>query len=185
MRLQRIKEQFDGRITLQWHPFALRPQYNPAPFQFSGSYAEGAWQRAAALAKPDGITYHMWDQEDFPRWSMPALEAGAAAQRQGEEAFHRFHSALFQAFFTGGKNIMEKEMLVAVAREASLDVSSFVRDIDDPTLQQEVRKRCQEAVNTYGVSAVPTVIIGRKRRLVGAVPAEDYLKALEAYGLHA
>lgn len=179
MRLQRIKERFDGRITLRWHPFALRPQYSPVPFQFPGSYVEGAWQRAAALAEPDGITYRMWGQGDFPRWSMPALEAGAAAQRQGEEAFHRFHSDLFQAFFTGGKNIMEKETLVAVAQETGLDVSTFVRDLDNPALQQEVKKRCEEAVDTYGVSAVPTVIIGRKRRLIGAVPAEDYLKALE------
>jgi predicted DsbA family dithiol-disulfide isomerase len=116
---------------------------------------------------------------------MPALEAGAAAQRQGEEAFQRFHSALFQAFFTGGKNIMEKETLVTVARETGLDASAFIRDLDDPALQQEVKKKCEEAVDTYGVSAVPTVIISRKGRLVGAVPAENYLKALEAYGLHA
>jgi predicted DsbA family dithiol-disulfide isomerase len=116
---------------------------------------------------------------------MPALEAGAAAQRQGEEAFHRFHSALFQAFFTGGKNIMEKEILVTVARETGLDVSAFVRDFDNPALQQEVKKTCEEAVDFYGVSAVPSVIIGGESRLVGAVPAENYLKALEAYGLHA
>jgi predicted DsbA family dithiol-disulfide isomerase len=185
VRLQTIKEQFNGRISLRWRPFALRPQYNPGPFQFSGSYVEGAWQRAGTLAKPDGITYRMWDQEDFPRWSMPALEAGAAAQRQGEEAFQRFHFALFQAFFTGGKNIMEKETLVTVARETGLDVSAFTQDIDDPTLQQEVKRSCAEAVETYGISGVPTVIIGGKRRLVGAVPAEDYLKALEAYGLRA
>ena len=185
MRLQKIKERFDGRITLRWHPFALRPHYSPGSFQFSGSYVEGAWRRAATLAEPDGITFRMWDQGDFPRWSLPALEAGAVAQRQGEEAFQRFHSVLFQAFFTGGKNIMDKETLVAVAREAGLDVSTFVQDIDDPILQEKVKKRCEEAVETYGVSAVPTVIIGRKKRLVGAVPAEDYLKALEACGLQA
>ena len=117
-----------------------------------------------------------------PEGTVVVLHAGILSPLV-QEAFQRFHSALFQAFFTGGKNIMEKETLVAVAREAGLDVSTFMQDLDDPALQQEVKKTCEEAVDSYGISGVPTVIIGGKRRLVGAVPAEDYLKALEVCGL--
>jgi predicted DsbA family dithiol-disulfide isomerase len=183
VRLQRIKEHFGERVTVRWHPFALRPQYDPSPFRFAGSYVEGAWRRASALAEADGITYTMWNKAEFPRWSMPGLEAGVAAQRQGEAAFHRFHLALFRAFFVEGDSIIDQDNLVAVARRSGLDMGAFLRDLEDPVLQAAVRQQCEDATETYLVTAVPTVIIGGKKRRVGMVPAEDYLADLTALGL--
>ena len=58
----------------------------------------------------------MWDKDEFPRWSMPGLEAGIAAQRQGEDAFHRFHLRLYRSFFIESKSLIDKDNLVAVAR---------------------------------------------------------------------
>ena len=183
MRLQKIKERFGDRVTIRWHPFALRPQYDPSPFRFQGSYVEKAWKRISAMAEPEGITYKMWEKEEFPRWSMPGLEAGVAAQRQGEESFHRFHLALYRSFFIEGQSLIDKDNLVAVARASGLDMPTFLRDIDDPTLQESVRQQCEEATNAYYVSAVPTVIIGRKRLRIGMVPMEEYLQDLAFLGV--
>jgi hypothetical protein len=44
-------------LAIRWHPFALRPQYDPSPFRFQGSYVEKAWKRISAMAEPEGITY--------------------------------------------------------------------------------------------------------------------------------
>jgi predicted DsbA family dithiol-disulfide isomerase len=183
VRLQKIKERFGDRVSIRWHPFALRPQYDSSPFRFKGSYVEKAWQRISAMAEPEGLTYNMWEKEEFPRWSMPGLEAGVAAQRQGEEAFHRFHPALYRSFFIEGQSLIDKDNLVAVARSAGLDMSTFLRDIDDPTLQESVRQQCEEASNRYYVTAVPTVIIGEKRLRIGMVPMEEYLQDLAFLGL--
>jgi predicted DsbA family dithiol-disulfide isomerase len=183
VRLQKIQERFGDHVSIKWHPFALRPQYDPTPFHFKGSYVENAWKRVSAMAAPDGISYTMWDKEEFPRWSMPALEAGVAAQRQGEETFHRFHPALFRSFFVGSKSLIDKDNLVNVARDSGLDMTAFLRDIEDPLLQESVRRQCEEATENYFVSAVPTVIIGGKRRRIGMVPAEEYLADLAVLGL--
>lgn len=183
MRLQKIKERFGDRVTVRWHPFALRPQYDPTPLRFAGSYVENVWRRVSAMAADVGLSYKMWDKEEFPRWSMPALEAGVAAQRQGEEAFHCFHTNLFKSFFLESQSLIDKDNLLAVARRSGLDVSAFQRDIEDPALQDVVRKQCEEATDTYLISAVPTVIIGGKRRRVGMVPADEYLTDLASLGV--
>jgi len=135
------------------------------------------------MAASEGITYTMWDKEEFPRWSMPGLEAGIAAQRQGKDAFHRFHLRLYRSFFIESKSLIDKDNLVSVAREAGLDMNTFMHDIDDHVLQESVRKQCQEAIETYFVSAVPTVIIGGKRRRIGMVPSEEYLQDLAILGV--
>ena len=168
---------------MRWRPFALRPQYDPTPFRFVGSYVENAWRRVSAMAADVGLSYKMWDKEEFPRWSMPALEAGAAAQRQGEEVFHRFHDNLFRSFFLESQSLIEKDNLLTVARRSGLDVNLFQRDIEDPVLQDAVRKQCEEAIETYLISAVPTVIIGGKRRRIGMVPIDDYLADLAVFGV--
>lgn len=183
MRLQKIQERFGDRVTVRWRPFALRPSYDPTPLRFAGSYVENAWRRASALAEDVGLSYKMWDKDEFPRWSMPGLEAGVAAQRQGEEAFHRFHLNLFRSFFLESQSLIDKDNLLAVARRSGLDVTAFQRDIEDPALQEAVRKQCEEATDTYLISAVPTVIIGGKKRRIGMVPAEEYLADLASLGV--
>lgn len=183
VRLQKIKERFGDRVTVRWHPFALRPYYDPTPLQFAGSYVENAWRRASALAEDVGLSYKMWEQDEFPRWSMPSLEAGIAAQRQGEEAFQRFHLTLFGSFFLENQSLIDKDNLLAVARRSGLDAHTFQRDLEDPVLQEAVRKQCEQATDTYLISAVPTVIIGGKKRRIGMVPAEEYLADLATLGL--
>ena len=183
MRLQKIKQHYGDKVSIKWHPFALRPQYDPRPFQFRDSYAENAWKRASALAEPDDLSYTMWPHEELPRWSMPGLEAGGAAQRQGEELFLNFHTQLFRSFFIDSKSLTKKDNLVAVARACGLDMTAFLRDIEDKAFQDQVRQQCVEAVDTYLVSAVPTVIMGGKRRQVGMVPEEAYWQDLADLGL--
>ena len=113
---------------------------------------------------------------------LPGLEAGTAAQRR-RDAFLRFHSRLFRAFFIENKSLIEKETCVEVARQVGLDMNTFLHDIEDTALQDQVRQQCADAMNTYFVSAVPTVLIGGKRRQIGMVPAATYLEDLATLGV--
>lgn len=180
-------------MTVTWRPFALRPQYDPTPFRFRGSYVENAWRKASALAEPDGVTYRLWpDDAEYPRWSMPGLEAGAAAQKQaaelGEDVFLRFHTGLYRAFFIDNQSPLDKDTALAVARQVGLDTNAFLRDLEDEAFRASVRAQCQDAVDAFFVSAVPTVLIGVSpsgepatgaSRHIGLVPAEDYVRDLE------
>ena len=183
MRLRKLQAQFQGRISVQWHPFALRPEKNAASFEFKGSYVERGWKSAASMTRSDGISFQMWDQRPLPRWSLPGLYAGTAAQRQGPQLFERFHIDMFAAYFGRSEDITSKDVAVEVARRSGLDVDRFSKDVDDEELQAEVLKRVIEAMSVYQVSAVPTVIVDGGISMQGAVPEKDYLGAFAKAGL--
>lgn len=178
MRLQRLATEFTGRVRLAWRPFALRPVPSGGRFHFTGSYVEAAWRRAAALSIDDGITYRMWKDGSFPRWSMPALEAGMAAQRQGSELFGSFHVALFRAFFEQSRDISDPAELVQVAQTCGLDVARFAADLGSADMRAATMEAFDAAVNESYVSAVPTVLVGRHRS-VGLSPLAEYRAAIE------
>lgn len=162
--------------------FALRPSPDPSA-KFKGTSREQGWQRAARLAAPDGVQFKMWQRDDFPTWSMPALEAAKCASFQGKEAYDRLHYALFEAFFTKGKNIANRDEIIEVAQEVGLDMDRFRADYTGGEGRKLAIEEYEEAVNRYMVTAVPTVLFGQVR-VVGAVPLEDYLKVLEQLGVH-
>lgn len=123
----------------------------------------------------------MWEREDFPTWSLPALEASKCAALQGEEAFERLHLALYRAFFTRGVNIGVAEEVQGVVRGVGLDMERFQADYSTGKAREWVLADYEEAVRAHGVRAIPTVIFDG-RRIVGAVPLEEYRRLLTAAG---
>jgi hypothetical protein len=81
-----LRERFGDQIQIERRAFALRPTPD-ASVQFRGTYREAGWQRIATMVKPDGIVWKMWEREDYPHWSLPALEAAKCAALQSDEAF--------------------------------------------------------------------------------------------------
>ncbi len=181
MRLRRIEERFGDRVVIERRSFALRPSPDPTA-QFRGTYREQGWQRAARLAAPDGVAFKMWERDDFPTWSIPALAAAKCAAFQGKEAYDRIHYALFEAFFTRGKNIANRDELFEVAQECGLDMERFGADYESGEGQKLAVEEYEEAINRFMVNAVPTVFFD-KMRMVGAVPLQDYLEVLEHFGI--
>jgi predicted DsbA family dithiol-disulfide isomerase len=181
VRLRRIEEQFGERVVIERRSFALRPSPDPTA-QFRGTYREQGWQRAARLAAPDGIVFKMWERDDFPTWSIPALAAAKCAAFQGKEAYERMHYALFEAFFTKGKNIANRDEIFEVAHDCSLDMERFRADFESGEGQKLAIEEYEEAINRFMVNAVPTVFFD-KVRVVGAVPLQDYREVLEQFGI--
>ncbi len=152
--------------------------------RWKGTYREEGWKRAAANARSVGILYKMWERDDYATWSLPALEAGYSALLQGKEAFEELHFKLFDAFFSKGVNIGRREEVLEVARQAEkLDLDRFLKDYGDEKIRDEVLLKCDEAMRTYQVTAIPTVLFDGGRRIVGAVPLEEYLKVLNELGI--
>jgi predicted DsbA family dithiol-disulfide isomerase len=166
--------------VIERRSFALRPVPDPTA-KFRGTYREQSWQRAARLAAPDGVKFTMWARDDFPTWSIPALAAAKCASFQGKEALDRMHYALFEAFFTHGKNIANHDELIDIARDCQLDMDRFLADLASGEGQKLAVEEYEEAVNRFMVTAVPTVFFDGAR-VVGAVPLQDYLQVLERLG---
>jgi len=152
--------------------------------RWKGTYREEGWKRAAANAGSVGIRYKMWERDDYATWSLPALEAGYSALLQGKGAFEELHLRLFEAFFSKGVNIGRREEVLEVAKQVEkLDLDRFLKDYGSERIRDEVLSKCDEAMRTYQVTAIPTVLFDGGRRIVGAVPLEEYLKVLNELGI--
>ncbi|RMF87060.1 MAG: hypothetical protein D6736_13650 [Nitrospinota bacterium] len=187
-----MEEAWGEHLIIERKSFPLRPEPDPN-VTFRGTYREMAWRRAALLSAEDGITFTRWEREDFPTWSLPALEAAKCASWQGEEAFQTMHLLLFEAFFTQGKNISRREEIYEVAQEAGLDMETFRQDWETGKARALVWEDFREATATYRVTAIPTVVFHtlqpgdteadtprfvEAQRIVGAVPQSEYLRLL-------
>ena len=181
MRLRKIEERFGDRLLIERRSFALRPVPDPTA-KFRGTYREQGWQRAARLAAPDGVVFNMWQRDDFPTWSIPALAAAKCAAFQSKEAYERMHYALFEAFFTRGMNIANTEEIFSVAEACQLDMERFRVDYASGEGQKLAIEEYEESVNRFMVTAVPTVFFDQVR-VVGAVPLQDYLQVLDKFGI--
>ena len=167
------------RLIIEWKAFPLRPAPDPSA-KFKGTYREEAWKRCAAMAEPDGLVYNMWTREDYPDWSLPALEAAKCVALQEEELFQRLHLKLYEAFFTRGKNISLPEEVFEVVRESGADMTRFLADYESGKTRESVLHDYEDARTRDGVRAIPTVLVNGWRRLVGLVSGVEYRRTLEA-----
>ena len=167
------------RLRIQWKAFPLRPAPDPS-VSFRGTYREAAWKRVRAVAERDGVTFNLWNRDDYPTWSLPALEAAKCVALQGEEAFQRLHLQLYEAFFTHGKNIADPEEVTEVVRGSGADISRFLADYESGNARELVLKDYEEAVTRDGVRAIPTVIVSGGKRVVGLVDSEEYRRVVGA-----
>ena len=135
------------------------------------------------MIEPEGIAWTMWQRDDYPHWSLPALEAAKCAALQSPEAFEDMHFRLFRGFFEQGVNIANPDEILSLAQQAPLDYDRFVDDFTAETTRRTILEEYDEALNTYWVQAIPTVVFNDRERLVGAVPFEHYVKMLEMFGV--
>ncbi len=174
VRLERARAEFGDAVRVRRHPYILKLEDNPhASFSYD---RRGHWA-TAARAEP-GLVFNLWTGgERYPVSSVPALIAARAAERQGAKAGDRYHWALFRAFFEGNRDISEPRALREVAAAAGLDLARFDVDAANAAQREGVLAAHVEAVDAFGVEAVPTVIIG-VRRFEGAASEAAYRAAL-------
>ena len=135
------------------------------------------------MVKPDGIDWKLWERDDYPHWSLPALEAAKCAALQSTRAADDMHFRLFRGFFEQGGNIARPEEVLELARQAPLDFNRFVSDFEAGMTRQAILDEYADAVHTYMVYAIPTVVFNREDSIVGAVPIAEYEKVLEKLGV--
>jgi len=97
-----------------------------------------------------------------------AQELGAWADTQpGGEAIH---DALFRAYFVDAKNIGDADVLVEIAASVGLPAAK-AREVIEKRTHREAIDADWEKSRQYGVTGVPTFVIGRNG-VVGAQPYE-------------
>ena len=122
-----------------------------------------------------------WPHDDYPNWSLPALEAAKCVAMQGDHALDdRLHLALFEAFFTKSHNIGQPDQVIRVVEAAGADMPRFRADYEAGAGRELVIRDYRAAVEEHGVQGIPTVIVPESdERVVGLADLETYRRLVK------
>ena len=90
---------------------------------------------------------------------------------------HALKRALFEAYFTHGRNPSDREVLIDVATQAGLDAVRAREILESGLYSDEVRER-EQFYGAHGIHAVPSVIVNDKYLIQGGQPVEVFEQAL-------
>jgi predicted DsbA family dithiol-disulfide isomerase len=157
-------------------PFELRPA--PAPtLKPEGDYLQNAWQKSVyPMANKLGVEMRMptVSPQPYTNLAFQGLEF-AKDHGRGDE----YNDAVFRAFFQESRDIGSLEMLADIARQVGLDAEEFRRALEQGMYRDRVQKLLQAAYERVGVTAVPTMIIGRSR-LNGLYPVDAIRQVIDS-----
>jgi predicted DsbA family dithiol-disulfide isomerase len=129
----------------------------------------------------EGPEWKLWEQpKDYVSRGRGAFHGAIAARNQGEEAFLAFHYGLLRAKHIDGKNHGRRNVVVEVARSASLDMARFEHDLDDYSLLSALGTDYEYARNELGVFGTPTLVFedgsSAYLKMLPPSPAEEALE---------
>jgi len=147
----------------------LRKKYGSTPEQIKHN-GENIRARGAALGFKFEMdkrerTYNTFDAHRLLHW--------ADAEGKGAALKH----ALFDAYFTRGENVSDREVLVRAAETAGLPAERSHAVLASDAYAADVRKQEQFYVNN-GIQGVPAVIINDRHLISGGQPPEVFEQAL-------
>jgi len=129
-----------------------------------------------------------------PIWDLPAdrrssgrdsMHAAAAARRQGEEQFERFHAALLTLKHEEGLEHGKQSTLEEAAARADLDLALFNADLGDRSLLQDIKEDYISGREVLGVFGTPTFVFPNGRsaylRILPPPPPEEAVAFWEAF----
>jgi predicted DsbA family dithiol-disulfide isomerase len=154
VRLHRIGKEYEGRVTLRTRAFPLELLRPGGP---SRLLLEQEWW-VAAIQEP-AAQFAPYPSEDWPTTTLPAFDAAWAATRQGVEVGVDYDLRLRRAFFGEGRNIGRREVLMDLAREASMDIARFERDFESADARAAVTKESRIGREQFRVRGTPTLTL--------------------------
>lgn len=147
----------------------LRKKYGSTPDQIKRN-GENIRARGAELGFEFAMdkrqrTYNTFDAHRLLHW--------ADEEGKGKALKH----ALFDAYFTRGENVSDREVLMRAAAAAGLPADRAQDVLSSDAYAADVRKQEQFYVNN-GVQGVPAVIINDRHLISGGQPPEVFEQAL-------
>jgi predicted DsbA family dithiol-disulfide isomerase len=165
--VERLASEFE--LDVEWKPYELHPEIPTEgiePERLFGSRRRG--DDYMGMLREEGESEGLVIRA--PRRianSAVALEATEFARDQGVEAFDCLHHRLFEAYFTDGQNIGEREVLVSLSAQCGLDTAALGEALDKGRYRQRVRDSIEFA-RRAGITGTPTFIFDDRFALVGA-----------------
>jgi len=185
-RLRRALEQRpDLAVEFHWRPFQLQPSLpvEGVPWRAFAERKFGGWERVGEVfarlneaAADEGIVFSpdaiatAANTRDAHRLILLAAEHGRA---------WAMAEALFAAYFVAGRDIGDREQLVAVAVAVGLEEAPARAVLASERFGAEV-SASQQLAGEYGIQGVPFTIFAGRYALPGAYPLDVVLEAIDA-----
>ncbi len=176
---------------IRWHPFELNPAMPPEGQNLTehiaekyGASAEQSAQNRAhlvALGKTLGIDFAFSAQSRIYN-TFAAHQVLDFALSQGVQ--HPLKLALFEAYFTGQRDVSDWDVLRDVAETVGLDRDDVTDFLESGRLAQGVREK-QQFWTANGISGVPSMVFDGKYLLTGAQGADTYAQLLQKVAVEA
>jgi predicted DsbA family dithiol-disulfide isomerase len=163
----------DPDVAIVWRAFELRPEPVPT-LDPNGEYLHSIWGSSVyPLANNLGVEIKLPPVQ--PR-SRRAHEAAHWARRHGK--FREYNDALFRAFFQGGEDIGNTDVLTRLANHMALEGDDLRQALDKDLYLENVLADEREA-KKLGLRGVPAFIANRRIALSGVQSLESLEKFVE------
>jgi predicted DsbA family dithiol-disulfide isomerase len=181
-RLEKAIAAQQQEVRVHWLPFQLNPtmpkegisrrEYRIRKFG-SWEHAQELDARMIAVGKAEGIEFAFDRIERTPN-TLDAHRLIWLAHKQGVQ--DAVVEALFRAYFTEGRDISNRQLLIEVVSEAGLDRqrAEAVQDSDDG---MDAIKEANDLARRHRVDGVPFFVINGKITLGGAQQPETFVEA--------
>ncbi len=179
-RLNRLRADYDLKVN--WCFLEIHPETSPRGEPVASlNYPSETWQRMMTtlreMAEEENLPLL---DHDFTTNSRSALLLAEAAKYIDRDVFYRLHKRLFEACFSEGQNIGDRECLRRLALHAGMSEAQIEAAWQDTVVANRLQ-HYKKAAGDLGVKATPTYFIG-EQRLDGAVPVEQLVQAARAVG---
>lgn len=176
---------FEENVDVVWHSYQLDPGL---PAHYAGTELDYLAERkgmardqvaqmfkhVAAQAAAEGLNYDFDSLKVANTFTAHRVLHLAAEQgRSGE-----LKEALLSAHFEHGRDIGDRDELIALATGVGVARDDVVRVLDTDEHADAVREDVAEA-QRLGITGVPFFVLGGKYGVSGAQPAEAFTRALE------
>lgn len=168
-------------FDLEWRPFQLnpdmpdvgmnRPTYRAAKYGAAESAAMD--RQITRIGQEVGIGFRYDLIERTPNTMASHVMIADALRAGGTLLQNRAVEAVFQAYFTQGRDIGNKEVLRDIARDVGFEHGPAI----DPGLWETVELLDRDA-RRAGIRGVPSVLLGEDFLFSGAQPAEMIVTVL-------
>lgn len=133
--LDDVKEELGDKLGVTWRIFPLEQ---------------------ANASDPD---FRIWEQpNDGKSSTLRSFQGFHAAKQQGDEAFKKFHAALFRKRHVDGRNLAGQAVLESAAEDAGLDMDQFRTDLKSDDVFKQIEDDFSHSRDEFSVFGTPTIM---------------------------
>jgi predicted DsbA family dithiol-disulfide isomerase len=174
VRIDSLKQEFGDLVRWRVRPYPLRlHDKRPTEKELRGLTAEvsRAQQEPDPLARQ--LSTELWQGNDAPRSSIPALAALEAARLQSPSARAYLARAMQRAALEQGVNVTRTDVIFELANRVGLDMGPFSAAFHSPDTRKLILDE-HELAASRGVRGVPTLVIGGRWMVCGLREVAEY-----------